>query len=53
LKNIFVGNLDFTTGQDELRQLFAQCGQVDRVTIMTDRDTRPLSWVWIRRDGEP
>jgi RNA recognition motif-containing protein len=39
LKNIFVGNLSFNTGEDELRQLFEQYGQVDRVSIMTDRDT--------------
>jgi RNA recognition motif-containing protein len=39
VKNIFVGNLDFNTGEDELRQLFAAHGQVDRVSIMTDRDT--------------
>jgi cold-inducible RNA-binding protein len=39
LKNIFVGNLDFNTAEDDLRQLFGQYGQVDRVTIMTDRDT--------------
>src|SRR5215472_17089224 len=39
LKNIFVGNLHFNTGEDALRQLFGQYGQVDRVTIMTDRDT--------------
>jgi len=39
LKNIFVGNLDFNTGEDELRQLFEQYGPVDRVAIMTDRDT--------------
>jgi len=39
LKNIFVGNLDFNTSEDELRQLFEVYGQVDRVAIMTDRDT--------------
>jgi len=39
LKNIFVGNLDFNTSEDELRQLFEVHGQVDRVAIMTDRDT--------------
>jgi RNA recognition motif-containing protein len=39
LKNIFVGNLNFNTGEDDLRQLFEQYGQVDRVSIMTDRDT--------------
>ena len=39
MKNIFVGNLSFNTGEDELRQLFEPYGQVDRVSIMTDRDT--------------
>ena len=39
MKNIFVGNLDFNTSEDELRQLFEVYGQVDRVAIMTDRDT--------------
>lgn len=39
MKNIFVGNLDFTTTDDDLRQLFAPFGQVDRVNILTDRDT--------------
>ncbi len=39
MKNIFVGNLNFNTSEDELRQMFAAYGQVDRVSIMTDRDT--------------
>ena len=39
MKNIFVGNLDFNTGEDELRKMFEVYGQVDRVSIMTDRDT--------------
>lgn len=39
MKNIFVGNLSFNTHEDELRQAFEAYGQVDRVSIMTDRDT--------------
>lgn len=39
LKNIFVGNLSFNTTEDELRQAFEPYGQVDRVSILTDRDT--------------
>lgn len=39
MKNIFVGNLDFKTTEDDLRQLFSPYGSVDRVAIMTDRDT--------------
>ena len=36
---IFVGNLEYATTEDELRQLFYGYGSVDRVRIMTDRDT--------------
>lgn len=39
MKNIFVGNLSFNTNEDELRQLFEPYGQVDRVSILTDRET--------------
>ena len=39
MKNIFVGNLSFNTNEDELRQAFESYGQVDRVSILTDRDT--------------
>lgn len=39
MKNIFVGNLSFNTGEQELRQIFEAYGQVDRVSIMMDRDT--------------
>lgn len=39
MKNIFVGNLDFRTTEDELRQLFAQYGAVDRVSLMTEQGT--------------
>ena len=39
MKNIFVGNLSFNTTEDELRQLFESYGQVDRVSILTDRET--------------
>jgi cold-inducible RNA-binding protein len=39
VKKIFVGNLDFHSSEDELRQLFARYGQVDRVSLMTEGDT--------------
>jgi len=39
VKNIFVGNLSFNTNEDELRKIFEGYGQVDRVSILTDRDT--------------
>jgi RNA recognition motif-containing protein len=39
VKNIFVGNLSFNTSEQDLRQVFEAYGQVDRVSIMVDRDT--------------
>ena len=39
MTNIFVGNLSFKTTQDELQQAFAQYGAVERVNIVTDRDS--------------
>jgi RNA recognition motif-containing protein len=39
MKNIFVGNLDFKTTEEELRKLFEAYGQVDRISILTDRET--------------
>lgn len=39
MTNIFVGNLSYQTSQDELHTLFAQYGNVERVNVVTDRDT--------------
>lgn len=39
MKNIFVGNLNFNTSEEQLREMFATYGQVERVSILTDRDT--------------
>jgi len=40
MTNIYVGNLDFSTSEDELQTLFAAYGAVKTVTAVTDRDTR-------------
>ena len=37
--NIFVGNLAFNATDHDLRQLFEPYGMVDKVNIITDRDT--------------
>jgi cold-inducible RNA-binding protein len=39
LKNIFVGNLDFAASESSIRSLFEAYGAVDRVSLVTDRDT--------------
>ncbi len=38
-RKIFVGNLSFSMGEAELRQLFEQKGSVESVKIMQDQDT--------------
>jgi RNA recognition motif-containing protein len=38
-RKIFVGNLSFSMGEAELRQLFEQKGTVESITIMRDQDT--------------
>jgi cold-inducible RNA-binding protein len=39
VKNIFVGNLDFSATEASIRSLFEPYGAVDRVSLVTDRDT--------------
>jgi cold-inducible RNA-binding protein len=37
--NIFVGNLSYQTSQEDLQAAFAAYGGVERVSIVTDRDS--------------
>lgn len=39
MKNIFVGNLSFGATEGAVRSLFEAYGTVDRVNLVTDRDT--------------
>jgi cold-inducible RNA-binding protein len=39
VKNIFVGNLDFAATDTSVRSMFERYGTVDRVNLVTDRDT--------------
>ena len=39
MKNIYVGNLSFDASEDQVRALFEAYGAVERVSIITDRDT--------------
>jgi cold-inducible RNA-binding protein len=39
VKNIFVGNLSFGATEETVRSMFQVHGTVDRVSIVTDRDT--------------
>jgi len=55
VKNIFVGNLSFGTTEASIRSLFEPYGSVDRVNIVTDRDTgqtRGFAFVEMTNDAE-
>src|SRR5579863_2167848 len=57
MTNIFVGNLNFQTTQDDLLAAFAQYGAVERANIVTDRDTgQPRGFAFVemtdRREAE-
>ena len=39
MKNIYVGNLPHSTSEAELRNLFEAHGAVEKITLVTDRDT--------------
>src|SRR5437660_10862648 len=39
MKNLYVGNLPHSTTEAELRNVFEAHGAVDRVSLVTDRDT--------------
>ena len=47
-KKLYVGNLPFVTTEVELRELFERYGTVDRVSLVTDRETsRPRGFAFI------
>jgi cold-inducible RNA-binding protein len=55
MKNIFVGNLSFKTTEHDIRALFETHGAVDRVNVVTDRDTgqpRGFAFVEMHNDAE-
>jgi cold-inducible RNA-binding protein len=55
MKNIFVGNLSFGATEETVRSLFSTHGTVDRVNIVTDRDTgqaRGFGFVEMANDAE-
>ncbi len=48
LVNIFVGNLAFTVTEQDVRELFAPYGVVDRINLITDRETgRPRGFGFV------
>ena len=54
-RRLYVGNLPYTAGEQDLEQLFAECGKVESVRIMRDMATgraRGFGFVEMSTDEE-
>ncbi|MFH1573934.1 MAG: RNA-binding protein [Acidobacteriota bacterium] len=54
-RKLYVGNLPFSIGEMELKELFAQAGTVESVTVMREADTgrsRGFAFVQMGSDQE-
>ena len=55
MKNIYVGNLSFSTTEDAIREAFAAHGAVSKVSLVRDRDSgesRGFAFVEMDNDSE-
>lgn len=51
--NIYVGNLNFSTTEQSVRSLFEPYGTVDRVNIVTNRDTgQPKGFAFVEMPND-
>ena len=51
--NIYVGNLFFNATEDDLRQAFAEYGEVSSVNIISDRETgRPRGFGFVEMPND-
>src|SRR5689334_6926205 len=52
-KKLYVGNLPYETSQEQIRELFAQAGEVTEVNLITDRETgRPKGFGFVEMATE-
>jgi RNA recognition motif-containing protein len=50
-KKIYIGNLPFSSTEDELRAVFERHGRVESVSVITDRDSgRPRGFAFVEMD---
>ncbi|NLF72446.1 MAG: RNA-binding protein [Candidatus Anammoximicrobium sp.] len=53
MTNIYVGNLSYNATEDDLRQAFAQFGDVSSVSVIKDRETgRPRGFAFVEMPDE-
>ena len=50
-KKIYVGNLPFSSTEDDLREVFGRYGGVSSVSVITDRETgRPRGFAFVEME---
>jgi RNA recognition motif-containing protein len=48
MKSVYVGNLNFETTEADLRNLFTPFGEVERISVINDRETgRPRGFAFV------
>ena len=53
MTKLYVGNIPFTATEDTLRALFASHGTVEKISLITDRETgRPRGFGFIEMSNE-
>ena len=51
-QKLYVGNLPFSATEDQIRELFAQYGEVQSVNLIADRDTgRPRGFGFVEMEN--
>jgi RNA recognition motif-containing protein len=52
-KKLYVGNMSYDTTETQIRELFAQVGEVESVALITDRDSgRPKGFGFVEMNTE-
>jgi RNA recognition motif-containing protein len=52
-RKLYVGNLPFSTSEEELESLFSEVGSVESVTIVKNQDTgRPRGFAFVEMKDE-
>jgi cold-inducible RNA-binding protein len=52
-KKLYVGNLSYSTTQEQIQELFSQAGEIAEIALITDRDTgRPKGFGFVEMATE-
>ena len=52
-RKLYIGNMSYSTTEDELRSAFEQHGEVESVNVITDRETgRPRGFAFVEMADE-